>query len=364
MFYLPLMYFVVAWCATQSLCLVLGLRRKKHQSNQRRSALVIEAGERGWQSIEFQELYQSAVEYMGQGRVKRLVINRSTSYAKQVRMFIRCNPHVTHYLYDPRSGRDELRANYLTAFTDSLSVAIILAIYRISPIVYLTDASCRLWRCQAAIVTCISGMVITFMPRRKVLQMFPHSRVVGPSLMPFSLQRLQCLREQKSLISSKNGVKHLVVFTGSLYEPRTSFLNQFKEALGEHADVRGRKAGGARISDSEYWSRLLSALVVITTADQITKHGFDMSDTMQLVYRYTEALAAGSCLLAPAVPGVEKYFTPGKHFVPFDSIDAAISQARHLLAHPTRAHMIAAAGHAKAQHLIKSHAFWLPTDLL
>jgi len=320
----------------------------------------VEAGERGWESIEYKEIYQSAQEFIGKDAVHKTVVDKSQSYVSQVHEVLKINP-VTHFLYDPRSGSQE----YLKGFYEAVMIALLFARYRVVPIVYLTDLSFRLWRCQAAAVSAANGVVVTFMMPKRVQPIFPHRRLVGPSLMPFSRQLLDSLETARTDLHKTKKIEPIVRFTGSLYEPRTTFLSSLTDKLqkkGKQLEVLGRELGSKRVSDEEYWRRISSAQIVITTAVQASQPGIDWEWVPHLVYRYLEVMAAGSVLLAPAVPGVEKYFKPGEHFIAFDTLDSASEQASYFLDNPKKLEVIRKAGHERARELVRSHSFWIQVD--
>jgi glycosyltransferase involved in cell wall biosynthesis len=236
--------------------------------------------------------------------------------------------------------------------------------YRIIPLVYLTDLSLRLPRCQAAAVSAMHGLVINFMLPTKIQQIFPHRRLIGPSLMPFSIRSLESLERLRSEIPNES-MNNVVRFTGSLYEPRTTFLRQLSHELaktGHNFEILGREPGSNRVNDNEYWRRLYSAAIVVTTTDQINQSGADWTWVHQLVYRYLEVLVCGSLLLAPRVSGVSRYFVPGTHFVCYESLEDAAEKARYYLDHPEKAEKIRRTGHDKAASLIRSRSFWMLID--
>ena len=357
---LPWVNFWVACLLIKIFRLLPGFHHRQAQPLTMKCNLAIEAGAQGWNAIEFKELYRSASEYFGTDSVMRVVIDKATPYIPQVEEVI-SNRQITHYLYDPRTGRQD----FWGAILESLHIAILLTRYRVVPVVYLTDLSYRLWRCQAAAASAVNGAVVTFMMPKQVQPIFPHRRLVGPSLMPFSIETLENLQRSRLELVAANSMQRVVRFTGSLYEPRTTFLRHFKEALAttdHRVEVLGRELGSPRVTDEEYWRRLSSAAIVITTADQAVQAGTDWTCVPHLVYRYLEVLAAGSLLLAPPVPGVSRYFELGKHFVGFESLEDAIEKARFYLDHPQEAETIRRAGHEKAAQLIRTHSFWLQID--
>lgn len=330
------------------------------RSTEQTSCIAIEAGRKGWTAIEFKELEKSAIEYFGVSGFIKLIIDDSKPYVPQVKKVL-SNPLVTHYLYDPRTGRQNLWG----ALMDAVRIAILMARFRVVPIVYLTDLSVRVWRCQAAAVSSCSGTVVTFMSPKKVQPIFPHRRLIGPCLMPFSIETLEVLKRIRTDLIQTKSINNVVRFVGSLYEPRTTFLNQFKDKLketGHNVQLLGRELGSVRITDDEYWQRLSSASIIITTSNQAIQQGTDWIHIPHLVYRYLEVLASGSLLLAEAVPGVSRYFEPDKHFVSFKSLEDAIEKARFYLDHPEEAEKISMAGHEKAIQLIRIHSFWVQID--
>lgn len=357
---LPWIHYLLSYFLIRMLCFFPGFYRRVSRTAEQKCCLAIEAGTQGWNAIEFKELYQSGIEYLGQNAVKKIEINKSNSYVMQVEAAL-LDPTVTHYLYDPRTGRQD----FWGGFYESVRIAILLTRYRVIPVVYLTDLSFRKWRCQSSAVSALSGVVVTFMMPKRVQPIFPHRRLVGPSLMPISNETHNALQRLRQELEITNSIKPVVRFTGSLYEPRTSFLKSFSDQLSKYGhkfELLGRELGSARVTDIEYWTRLSSAAIVITTADQAVQSGTDWTWIPHLVYRYLEVLASGSLLLASPVPGISRYFEPGIHFVSYDSLEDAVIKARYYLDHPHEAEKIRVAGQEKATILIRMHSFWVQVD--
>lgn len=333
-----------------------GSRRR----NETDSNLCIEAGVRGWESIEFKELYQSACEYLPPENVHRLIVQPGQSYLKQIADILRAKP-ITHYLYDPRTDNSDVLL--WRALWRSFRVAILLQKQGVVPIVVLTDLAVRVWRTQAAVVSAHRGLVICFMSPRRVGPIFPHRRLLGPSLMPFSVKTrkmLDALIEQR-----QKNIPATALFTGSLYEPRATKLEQIRSGLAARGfvfDIKGRPMGSARVSDLEYWSRLCYSDTIVTTADQAIQNEADWNHIPHLVYRYLEVLASGALLVAQDVPSIRRYFTPGEHFVSFDSSESAIEAISHFLENDTERLKIARQGKERANALIMSRCFWVSID--
>ena len=322
--------------------------------------LCIEAGVNGWKSIEFKELYQSSCEYLSPQNVHRLVVLPDQNYLRQIANLLQSEP-ITHYLYDPRTHNSNVF--FWSALWQSLRVAILLAKHEIVPIILLTDLSVRAWRAQAAVVSARKGLVVCFMAPKCVGTIFPHRRLLGPCLMPFSVQTKEMLNN--IIMHRRKNISPVAIFTGSLYEPRATKLEQIRTGLASQGvifDIKGRQMGSERSSDEEYWSRLCYADIVVTTADQAIQSGTDWSHIPHLIYRYLEVLASGALLVAQDVPSVRRFFTPGIHFVSFDSSNDAIKVINHYMEHELERRLIAEEGHKRANALIDMRIFWVSVD--
>ncbi len=322
------------------------------------SAICIEGGVRGWESIEFKELYQSACEYLQPDNVHRLEIEPNKNYLEQVVNVLEAK-RFTHFLYDPRTGSQR----FWLGLWQSLRIAILFQKHNVVPIVFLTDLSVRTWRSQSAVVSAQKGLVVSFMSPKCVGPIFPHSRLLGPCLMPFSVQTKQTLDALIKLRPVNIPAKAL--FAGSLYEPRTSTLEKIRIDMavrGLVLEIKGRVIGSARMPDSEYWARLCYSDIVVTTADQMMQKGTDWVDIPHLVYRYLEVMASGALLVAQDVPGVRRYFIPGEHFISFDSPESAVDVISYFLENDAERLRIARQGKERADALISSRCFWMLTD--
>jgi len=320
--------------------------------------LCIEAGSKGWESIEFQELAQSAREYMGPSTVLKLEIEAGRSYLFQV---LRClsKSRPTHYLYDPRTGSQHAFVGALQA----LAIGILLTIFGVVPIGYGTDISVRTHRMQLAVVTAARGVCVCFIELKEFRAFFPHGRVVGPSLMPFSVATLDDITSR--IPDRKREAKHKVSFVGSLYEPRTSVLENVErglEDLGIRLHIIGRQQGGPRTPDSEYWDVFIDSDISITTTAQINRLGMDFTHLKQLVYRATEALVCGSVLVIEDVGGIGEYFEDGKHLRLFKTPEDAVQVIYGLLKEGSRLEELRSSGRRRIEELIREKVFWKKID--
>jgi hypothetical protein len=202
------------------------------------------------------------------------------------------------------------------------------------------------------------------MSPKDIHPIFPHSRIIGPMIMPFSNKTMNLIKyivNKKKVNSNPN-----IIFTGSLYEPRVSELNAINKLLndiGLEIEFKGRNLGTERITDDEYWHRLASASIVITTSSQISSKDTDWTTLPHLIYRYLEVPVAGSLLIAPIVPSIERFFKPGEHFVSYSTPEDAAYKIAYYLEHHNEREIIANRGHSKAKSIVKSNLYWISIDL-
>ena len=178
--------FMICRCILEALN-IFTYRRFDRQA-QGKALLCIEAGNRGWELIEYRELLVSAEEYIGRENTKKVIIDRSQSYIAQVLDSIR-KFKPTHYLYDSRTGSEQ----WLTGLWQSFCVAVLFQWHGVTPICVLTDLPVRAWRAQTSIVSAKRGIVISLMLPYRVSESFPHRRLIGPQMMAFSRETLNKL---------------------------------------------------------------------------------------------------------------------------------------------------------------------------
>jgi len=347
-----------AWVLSIPLVILRRLNPRFGKS-QTGARLCIEAGTGGWDIIEYKELYQSAVEYLGESSVRRLVIVRENSYLEQVRIALdEFEP--THYAYSPRTGSQAWFEGLLQAVT----IFFLFYSRGIVPIVFLTDLPVRLWRTQSALVSARSGIVVSLMSPRLIHPIFPHRRIIGPYIMALSMK---ALASTFPCNPSPNSTEHWnPIFTGTLYQPRTATLEAIREGLSQRGltlEIMGRALGAPRVSDHDYWMRLALAPIVVTTADQMEQRATDWQSLPHFIYRYMEVLACGSLLVAPDLPGLNRYFQAGIHFVSFASTTDAIEKIAYYCEYEAERRVIAEQGKARANALVSSRSFWMGIDV-
>ena len=355
---LPRVIFVPFAFAWLLLALIALLRRLFFWRERAPTRLVIEAGVLGWRSIEFKELYLCACEYLGAERVVQLAVDKERSYLRQVRAALD-DKRPTHYIYDPRTGDPR----WYVGLWQSLRVGMMCQASGIVPITLLADFSHRVFRMQAAVATAHRGVVISFLSSRHGGPIFPHRRILAPSLMPLSQATLDLLDEMRLARPPEQPTK--AMFLGSLYEPRTTILKEIGERLqarGLTLEIKGRVAGGPRIPDSEYWVGLAHSGIIVTTSDQIDLAINDWKWIHHMTYRYLEAIVSGSLLIAPEVPGVGRYFRPGQHFAPFTTPAEAAEVIEYYLRNEPERRALAECGRKRAYELVSARSFWMCVD--
>jgi hypothetical protein len=347
-FYLAKLFYVLLLCPWLFL-----LKPKKGISK-----IAIEAGEGGWNIIEYQELYYSACEYFGTQNVVKIVVNKNHSYINQVFCLLKTRG-ITHYAYSPRTGSE----NFLKCWYETFAMFFIFSWKGVVPIAFLTDFAQRRWRGQCAVVTSIQGIVVTLISPKIVSSIFPHSRIVGPYLMAFSEKTLKEINLQASFCRHD---ELRPSFIGSLYSPREEKLLKIQEILsgkGIEFSIIGRKLGSKRIANEDYWKSIISCGIILTTADQMDQPGSDWKWLNHFIYRYTEACVCGVLLVAPEIDGIQKYLVPGEHFVSFINEQEAAEKIGFYMKNKNERIKIAQAGKKRLESLILTKDFWKTLDI-
>lgn len=329
-----------------------------YRNRKRKSKLCIESGIKGWELIDYKELYSSSIEYLGVENVVKVEIDKSGKYINQLKNAIR-TLKPTHYIYDSRTGNQ----NWIIGMIQSFRIALIFQINGITPVCILTDFPVRSWRTQCAIVSAKRGIVVTLMSPKDFFSIFPHNRIIGPLTMPFS--RKTGLKLNELIAQNRQKSSKSIVFSGSLYEPRTSILKSINIGLkqkGLEIEMKARNIGTQRFKDDDYWCNLINASIVVTTSNQINSNKTDFSHINHLIYRYLEVPASGSLLIAQNVPSIERFLKPNIDFVIFETIEEAIDKINYYFNHDNERENIAKSGYLKAQSIINSNLYWVTID--
>ena len=329
---------------------------KFFRSTKKSTKLCIESGLRGWDILEYKELYQSATEYLNSSTVLKVKIDKEKSYLSQVFSAISLHKP-THYLYDARTGSD----NWFKGLFESFTLSLYFQINGIVPICTLPNTPVRKWRAQTSMVSAKRGIVTSLMAPIDISYMFPHRRIIGPQPMAFSKKSLKKIIEQKKSVSKKQ----FISFIGSVYEPRKSILEKINEGLKNYElqiEMRGNQLGEKKSSDEDYWKQIIESKIVITTANQIDNSSTDHSWLPHLIYRYIEVTFAGSALLAQAVPGIQRYFDQDVDYISYKTTEEAIEKIIYYEKNPRELSIIAENGFIKAKSIIQSQIFWINID--
>ena len=320
--------------------------------------IVLEAGERGWSEPApgLLELEQSAVEYLGPDSVVRFSVRGTRPYLSQVLDVLR-QERPTHYFYDTRTGSQ----HPFWGSVQALVLAVLFAYYSVVPLTILTNLPARRWRRQVAAVTARRGLILILMSPAQVLGVLPHRRVLGPIFMPFSQQRLNQIRQE---IQRSPGAKvtPTLTFIGSVYEPRRSTLESLTTEFAESNisfEIFARDPAGPKIDQTTYWTVLRESEFLLTTSDHIVKRGADAGSPPHMVYRYTEALIAECCLVAPDLGTA---LIPLQHFVPFTDAPELRETLEELTKSPQRVERIRREGANFMTDRIENQLWWREVD--
>ena len=322
-----------------------------------RPHLLIGAGQKGWDLIEYQEILSSASEYLGPGNVSKLAFCGKKPMIAELHAALR-DVRPSHYYYDPRSGSQ----TPIKAAWETVAVAYLLEHYRVIPICALTDFPVKRWRLQTAVISARVGLVVSLMSPAVVGRLFPHRRIVGPMPFPLSRATLTRLRKRKQQnIGSKHRLQDKVVFVGMLYEPRKTTIEAIQKGLASRGipmQIIGRMPDGSRISDDDYWDILCNARLIVSTSSQISGRHTDFDGHNHFIYKFIEVTAAGTALAIEPVEASEHLLRPDVDYIAYSSVDEAVAKISQLWDGESRLNGIAASGHLKASGIIDSFGFW------
>lgn len=321
--------------------------------------LVVEAGEAGWNEPApgLLDIEQSAREYLAAENVRRLSIPRAHSgYLRTVLRTLK-ESRPSHYFYDTRTGSQHPGWGSLQA----LVLAVLFAWYGVIPLTILTNFPARRWRRQVSLVTALRGLILVLIPATLAKSWLPHDRIIGPIFMPLSEKTL---RELQSDVSVRHSLRNeaSVVFIGSMYEPRRAVVSSLKREFEEsniNFESHERDLSAPKIDPATYWKVLQSSAFVFTTADHVHGQGAEGEYPPHMVYRYTEALAAGSCLIAPDL-GCE--LVPFRHFIPFVGAPQLRETLSDMLKNPEQIEHIRVAGAKFIEDRVMRQAWWGELD--
>ena len=351
------MYLGIAIGKSGGLLGVLSLRKRLVQETK----VVIEAGSDGWKAVFFEELRDSLCEYLTPEEVVCSTIDRKKNYLRQALSKLK-SERPTHYCFDPRTGPQSAASTMV----NSCVLIFFLGLWKITPIVILTDASIRLWRYQAFLLTGSSGVIITFLDTQSMGALFTHKRVIGPSFMPISSKTIESLDLHNKNINQNDFDFTEVYFLGSLYDTRKNFLTDLESELRtSNSKVQLIiEEKSSDISSVDYWKKIASHKCVVTTTFQYHTSNYptDRIYINQMVFRISETLAAGKLLFCTNVPGMNKYFLEDHHFVSYRTSSEAASKMHYYSEHPNEASEIALNGHNRYRELVTESSFWVGVD--
>ena len=318
--------------------------------------LALYAGEGGWKNTEYSELLASAREALGESAVISGLAPRWGRLLHCCFFLLRRRP--THFFYDPRWGS---RKPFAAALEGRVLGALLYLIGSV-PVSLLNNLPEVTWRKKIALVNRKRGLCITLVDPTIAQAVAPELRdLVGPIPMALSSRTLGDLKEKwRSYPKLMKLPEVSISFVGSLYEPRTSLLLEARKRLGRRGvnfEIVGRRLTDPKIEGTTYFKLLKQYPFTFTTAEQAftsPEQGFPV----HLVYRYIEALAAGTLLIAPAVPGAERYFVPNVHFLECPTIDYLSDKIPDILLDSERIDWIRRNGRSRVAEMVEGGFFW------
>lgn len=154
----------------------------------------------------------------------------------------------------------------------------------------------------------------------------------------------------------------VIRFVGLAYSPRIEWLTQLKWILAQrhiHLELHTSKS---ETSNEEYWRLLSETDILVTTTMQVCQPQYDWSWEPQVLFRYTEALAVGTALVATDVPGLERHLHAGVHYAVYESLEDCADVVEGLLASQAKRELLANHGHYRLVSLVESRSFWSQVD--
>lgn len=331
--------------------------RKKSRLNSH-TKIGIEAGTRGWDSIYFQELFASAIDFFESQNVTRIEVTGPDNRAMALKQILQ-DEEVTHLIYDPRTNY----SNSYKAIVEAIQINVFCYRHRICVLVSLTDPSLTIWRIQSALASRRSGFIFTPMDVSKMGWLCSRMKISGPHFMPVSMETFKLMEPRVLSSDITRECFEKLKFTGTIYPTRKVFfenLNQELKNRKSHINVETKMKSEAEITSEKYWNNLVEARICVTTTFQYVFGNFhvDRPGINQMVFRISEALAAGNLLFISNFPGIEKYFVPGEDLIVFSSAEDLASKLIYFSKNITEANKIRINGFIKMQSLQTKGCFW------
>lgn len=321
------------------------------------SRILLFAGRRGWENPEYVEFQQSAIEFLGPRRVVSSWAPKGLrTFWLSISLVLR---RPSHFLYDPRWGS----TNRILAVIEAHTIKLTCHITGCVPIGLLNDIPEITWRRKLGIVCNDLGVCLVLVSPKTARREIPEITVAaGPTPMPMSRRSLRTHQQEwPSPDSFENQSAPVVTFVGSLYEPRESILSAFGQALdawGIEFKTLVRDIKEPKIPRSAYMKFLATSDLTVTTADQMKTDKSLPIRVQHLVYRYIEALAAGTVLIAPTIEGAEEFLEAGTHFIRCDDISSPPPQLRRILMNRVLLEKIRLNARQRIRELTEEDFFW------
>ena len=324
-----------------------------------RGKVVIEAGTAGWDLIEYEELWQSGVEYLGPSRFVRFVKSSSLPYHRQLRSVL--DKSISHFIFDSRSHSENIRGDFTCLY-----LAFSLLSAGIVPVVRLTDYGSWRHRRRSLLLSCWTGLVLALEHPHALKVSFSHGRIFGPMPMALSAATASAQSRKADVYLDKEGG---IGFVGSLYPPRTALLEELSLELQKSSilglEVISRNPNEPRGVNVDYWDALGRREFGLATTDHTEdKQLVDLPPTRHAVFRLLEIPITGAVLCAQEVYGFQKILRPGRDYLSFDNPAGLAETLQELQSKPTLREELALSGRHRVRQLAELNVFWTVTDYL
>lgn len=292
--------------------------------------IVVEAGEAGWNLLEYRELTRSLDEQVqGKTTVVRWTYKGLASRIAMILSMKRGGEW--KYVYSPRTegNYDSIAATLAIVITSILTRLSGGEIYFI-----LTDANEYSLRRMAWMATLLGGNVLSVVAPRVLKNAGSRLATSGPFMFQISDQTIGRLlqKDQQSAsapaditqgfnINTHSRQRPKVLLMGALYPERAVYFDEVYKLL-VYSDFEvvysHRSKEGVRNSEEDYWKEILDSKYVITTSF-MTRTGADIvskniGKTNHLIFRFPEVFVCKRLLISQEPNGCRHLITPGIHY--------------------------------------------------
>jgi len=297
--------------------------------------ICIEAGKKGWDLIEYNELYNYACENFDNQRVFKLLY--SSYLYRFVQLFsLRLRHRNFIYIYSLRTDP------VVTGIWPFLRLFILLSFCRLFHLnlrLVLSDSNTHLLRSLALLVQFFRYPLISVLPSEIYRNSNSLLRPRGPYIFPISSQTISSIHNSSYFLADPS---FCVLFSGSPHPMRRNLFELLeKELIVNHVtysySYRSTSVNFLRNSNLNYWNELLSSRFIVTTSHMAGTDNAPVSRRIathtHLLYRFAEAFVAKRPLIVQP-PSHINFLNPYEHFIPFISITQIVEDILYYNSNP------------------------------